>query len=502
MFKRLQELASDSVTYGLSGILRQAIGFFLLPLYTSYLTPEDYGVLALLALISMLFLPLADLGMSNAIFRRFNTEKNRNERLQVVNTGLISIIVASVLLVITGIVCAAPLAWFLYGKQVHVELVKLTLIGACFDSIAQIPKVILRADRRVRVAAGLNILSLLANILMTISLVVGLNMGVRGAVLANLGGSLFSMLLQFLFVLKTIRFLFDRVVWRAMLSYGFPFLPHRLLSLGLTQFGVYMISHMLGAGEVGLYSIATRVVLPLQMVIGSVQRAWVPFKFQIHAEEAEPEPFFRSITTYYVAMTTFLWLGVSLWGPEVIRLMTSTEFHAAIPLVPLVALVPFTQGLYFMLGTGIELSDNTKPMPIVSFFGFVAVAIGAFLLIPLMNAYGAALATSAGWAVMTAVIYTISQRRIQIPYDWTSIAHLLAVSFLIVLVGALLSEFATLIRLGYALLASGIYSLIGFYILSRSTSEHQRVQILQADVSSHLRMLLTNPISAKRSRIK
>lgn len=501
MLRKLRDLASDSATYGLSGVIRQAISFFLLPLYTSYLTPEDYGILALLAIVALLFLPLANLGISNAVFRRYNTVKNEEERLQVLNTGMISVVAFSVALTLLGFAIAGPLAFALFGKQVHIQLVELTLIGACFDSIAQIPQVTLRADRRVKLAAGLNVISLLANVLMTIALVVGLEKGVQGVVWANTAGSLFSMVLQFLFVLKTVRLIFDRVLWRAMLTYGLPFLPHRLLSLGLTQFGVYMISHMLGTEEAGLYSIAMRVILPIQMIVDSIQRAWVPFKFQIHADEAEPEPFFRSITTYYVALTTYLWLGVALWGPEVVRLMTTSDFHAAAPLVPFVALIPFVRGLYFMFGTGIELSDNTKPLPVVSFFGFMAVVIGAFALIPLIDAYGAALATVAGWMAMTIVIYIISQRRIQIPYDWTSVFQLVATSQAIVLVGLVLSEHTVMIRLAFAVLASIGYPVIGYAILSRSATESQRFLMLQASLNNRFRGLAASLSRGRRNGI-
>lgn len=469
----------------------------MLPLYTSYLTPKDYGILALLAIIGMLFSPLADLGMSNAIFRRFNFVKDADKRLQVLNTGLISVVVVSVALATIGIVFAAPLAYVLYGEQLHVELVKLTLIGACLDSISQIPQVILRADRRVKLTAGLNVVSLLVNIIMTIVLVVGLKTGVRGVVWANLSSSLFSMGFQFLFVLKTIRLAFDRLTWRWMLSYGIPFLPHRLLSLGLTQFGVYMISHMLGTEQAGLYSIATRVIIPLQMVINSVQRAWVPFKFQIHADEEHPEIYFRSITTYYVALTSYLWLGIALWGPEVIRLMATSEFHSASALVPFVALVPFSTGLYYMFGTGIELSDNTKPLPIVSLAGFVMVVIGAFTLIPLFDVYGAAIATVGGWLTMTGVIYILSQRRIKIPYDWAILALLLFMSLSIAMIGLWLQDSSIAIRVGFATLGSVIYPIAGFFILSYSKAEHVRVQMLQVNFATALKKAVAGNLHRK-----
>jgi O-antigen/teichoic acid export membrane protein len=48
----LNRLVSSSLVYGISGTLQRFISFFLLPLYTRVLTPEDYGVIALLGISS------------------------------------------------------------------------------------------------------------------------------------------------------------------------------------------------------------------------------------------------------------------------------------------------------------------------------------------------------------------------------------------------------------------------------------------------------------------
>jgi O-antigen/teichoic acid export membrane protein len=43
LFQKLKELLKDTVTYGATGVLEALLAFFLLPLYTRYFRPEDYG---------------------------------------------------------------------------------------------------------------------------------------------------------------------------------------------------------------------------------------------------------------------------------------------------------------------------------------------------------------------------------------------------------------------------------------------------------------------------
>ena len=86
MLRKLLDLLSDAAVYGISSMLSRIVGLALLPLLTRYLTPADYGVVIMLGVVGMLFVPLGNLGMTNAIFRRFNLEKDPQARASVVSS--------------------------------------------------------------------------------------------------------------------------------------------------------------------------------------------------------------------------------------------------------------------------------------------------------------------------------------------------------------------------------------------------------------------------------
>ena len=80
MFRKLISLLSDTLTYGTSSLIGQVLNFLLLPLYTRYLGVTDFGVIGMLIVVMMLFGPLANLGMTNAIFRRYSLSKDEDTR--------------------------------------------------------------------------------------------------------------------------------------------------------------------------------------------------------------------------------------------------------------------------------------------------------------------------------------------------------------------------------------------------------------------------------------
>jgi O-antigen/teichoic acid export membrane protein len=493
MIKKLKDLLSDAATYGASGIIGQLIGFFLLPLYTRYLSPSEYGILAMIAILGMLFTPVANLGMTNAIFRRFNLCKEENERREVLSTGLMSVVLTSIVLGFACLMAAEPLTLVFLQDLAHKRLIQIALITATINAIGQVPTVVLRADRRVKTAALLNVISLVITTLLSIWLVVFERWGVLGIVIANLVGGVLSTIIRFAVTFKVFSFVVRPQIWKYMISYGFPIVPHHFLAAGLAQFSHYMVANILGLDEAGIYSIALRVSIPVSFVVGSIQQAWVPYKFEIHAQDESPAEFFSSAVTYYVAAITYLWVGVSFWGPEIVRLMTTPSFHSATALVPFVALIPLSQGLYWMFGTGFEFSDNTRPLPLISLLGLLVVVTGALTAIPLLGAFGAALANVFGWLTMAILIYFISQRRFRIRYDWTTLVAFAGLALTSVTISVLLVQTLPLMmRIVINSFVSLLYPGVALIILARSPFERVRISEFKTKLTNLLTRFVQN----------
>jgi O-antigen/teichoic acid export membrane protein len=480
MFRKLLSLLSDVAVYGISSLLSQLIGFLLLPVYTRFLTPDDFGVIGMLSIVTLLFGPLANLGMNNAIFRRFNLDKDESARGQVLSTGLCSVAISSLLLLAISFVLAEGLARLTVGSADAAPLVRLSLLSAAAATIGTVPLSILRAGRRVKTTAAINISKLLISVCCTIWLVVVLGRGVWGVVVGTLVGEVIMAVVQLGITLRSFRWAAKFETWKRMALYGVPFVPHHVQAVALGLFGQYMVREMLGLAETGLYLVAARFALPVSFVVNAVQNSWVAYKFQIHAEDQDAKSFFASTLTYYIAGLSYLWVAVSLWGPELVRLMTAPNFHKAAGLVWALTLIPVAQGIYYMSGTGGELSDNTRHYPLVSLAGLVTVVAGAFALIRDMGALGAALATALGWVVMGIVIYYFSQRRYAIAYDWPTIGCFTLVAGLCVAMGNLVQTLPLAGRLACEMGLSVAYPLIAFAFLLHSRDERARMKHLLA----------------------
>jgi len=478
VFKKLLSLLSDAAIYGVSSALSQLISFFLLPIFTRQLTPADYGVLGMLGIVNLLFVPIATTGMTGALFRRFNAEKTPEKKGAVLSSALASVAASSLLLLLILFFAAPAIAAHLVGDPRTSDLVQLTLVSSAIAAISGIELASLRAARRVKTVSALTLLKLLSYVTASVFFVVYLKMGVRGAVLGTLLAEIFFIVAQTVVTYRSFLFRPEWSTWAKMAWYGLPIVPHAVQAFGLILFGQYMVRQQLGLGEAGLYNVAVKFAVPASFIIGSIQTAWTAYKFQVHEEDPDSEGFFRSTMTYYVAGTSYLWIGVAAWGPELLRVLTPHEYHAAAWLVPAAAFVPIAQGVYFMFSTGIELSDNTRPFPLISFLGLLTVVTGTFAVVPHFGSAGALVITGVGWIVMACCMFWFAQRRLTIRYDWASIRVLWASAIALVVLIYLGQQHAWSSRLGLALLVTFGYPLVPLVVLFRSQHERERISIL------------------------
>ena len=95
MFERIKELLRHSAIYGLGSIVARIVGVLLLPLYTRYLSPSDYGLIETLVALSAVLTALVAQGMKSAFFRFYFDSAEPARRLLVVRTAFWYVLAAS-----------------------------------------------------------------------------------------------------------------------------------------------------------------------------------------------------------------------------------------------------------------------------------------------------------------------------------------------------------------------------------------------------------------------
>src|SRR5262249_20717011 len=90
MLEELRQLLKHTGVYGAGSMLSKAVGFFMIPFYTHYLGPKDYGTLELLDLSLTLVALVLTTWMHTSIVRFCSESDDHKDRQQTVSTMLIS----------------------------------------------------------------------------------------------------------------------------------------------------------------------------------------------------------------------------------------------------------------------------------------------------------------------------------------------------------------------------------------------------------------------------
>ena len=182
MLKTLWSLARDVLIYGASNVLGQLVGFLLLPLYTRFLSPAEYGVLAMLTIASAVLSGVGALGLPKGLLRFVIGNDDDADRATLVSTCMVAVMAASAALVSIVLVTAGPLSELLIGESEHASMMRWIAVQAGLAAIASVPVALLRASRRVGRIGFINVSRVVVQAVTSIVAVAWMEAGVGGIV--------------------------------------------------------------------------------------------------------------------------------------------------------------------------------------------------------------------------------------------------------------------------------------------------------------------------------
>src|SRR5687768_5941594 len=128
-------LLRHSAIYASAAILNRGAGFFLLPLYTQFLEPAEYGVLGVIAITSEVFGAVIGVKLGTAMSRLFFDYTDENERAVLVSTAILGFAGIAAACSVIAALAAAPLAAIILGDANHGQLLLLGIVGLLLNML-------------------------------------------------------------------------------------------------------------------------------------------------------------------------------------------------------------------------------------------------------------------------------------------------------------------------------------------------------------------------------
>src|ERR1043165_2475704 len=188
MLDRLKELFRHSAVYGLGSIVARILGVLLLPLYTRYLSPSDYGLIETLIALSAVLTALVAQAMKSAFFRFYFDSVEEARRLLVVRTAFWYVMAASTAVLVAGIGLAGPISWVLFHTHGHRSLVIAAFIGLWSALNYEQMTSLFRVEQRSTAYVVATLANVAVTIAATVLLVVAFDKGPPGGLVGDFTG--------------------------------------------------------------------------------------------------------------------------------------------------------------------------------------------------------------------------------------------------------------------------------------------------------------------------
>ena len=425
MLQRIRELPKHLAIYGAGDVAIQALNFLLLPLYVRYLTPADYGVLALLASVEATVKLFFRWGVDGAFMRFWYDYDDEAGRQRLSSTLFFFLLGTNGVLLVLSLVASPFLSERLLQSSGYTLALQLVLLNTFAIGFTFIPFHMLRMQKRAREFSALTLARSASTLVLRIVLVMFAGLGIMGVVIADVVVTAGILAVMVRLFAPLIRPVFSSAVLRQSLAFGLPRIPHGFALQMMAVGDRFVMTRYLSIQEIGVYSIGVSFGLIEKIVLGAFEYAWAPFYYAT-AREPDAPRVFSTVATYGVAVLALMTAGLSAIAFDLLDLVTGGQYIAAAGVASWTAVGVFFYGVYLLTSIGLNITTRTQYYPVSTAIG-AGVNIGLnFLLIPRAGIIGAAWANAAAYALQAAVAFGFSQRFYPVAYEYGRVSRAIA----------------------------------------------------------------------------
>ena len=427
-FKKIISLGS---LYSLGSLSQGALFVLLFPIYTSFLSPQDFGIIGLMSITINLLTRFVSSPINSA-FTRFYYAPEYEEKSGILlfNLFLLALLITSCCAVIFWSI-SEYLAGIILQDRNLVHLLKIYALILFLQPLSSLFLCLLRMLERAKYFVFTSISSLLLSAGLTLYLLIVLKKGVLAPIVGNLFGLIVTVIMILPIFIKRSTFKLSCSALIPPLKYAYPLLLSEYSNLLIQSGDRYVLRIFNSVSVVGLYSFGYQIAGILQTtLVTPLKQALQPIVLK---QEKNPEAiryFLRVGATYFYLIGCAVCLLISLFSREILMLFARKEaFWAAWVIVPIITYSYVQHGLGNFVGWGMGLMKKSFHVSgIVLVAALVNIGLNC-LFIPQWGMLGAAFATMLSYIVWNLLKAYYSAKFYHLRFEVGRLLHITIIGF-------------------------------------------------------------------------
>ena len=421
---RNKELAKNTVILTVGKICTQFVSFLLLPLYTSLLLPEEFGIVDLFNTYVALLVPIFNWQFENGLFRfMLDHRENKMWIKKVFSTVMLTNIFQSIIYLAFFVI-----AQFFIVSKYKYFLAMDVFLNIFLNTLLQFPRGI-GDNTKYSIASFLSATSTVA---LNVLFIAGFKMGALGMFWATACSKILT-IVYLIYSVKIWQYFsfraYDRNLFKDISQYSLPLIPNQLSWWVVSASDRTIISYIIGVAANGIYTVANKFSTVFITFYNIFNLSWTE-SAALHINDEDGEIFLTDTINTMFKLFSSVCIGIIAYMPFVFSIMINKQYNDAyyqIPILMLAVLFQVVVGLYSVIYVSLKKSVEIAR---TSIYAAIINIIVDICLIKFIGLYAASISTLVAYASMAIYRYFHVKQFIDIKLDkktviWTIIMSLL-----------------------------------------------------------------------------
>lgn len=291
---KYKTLSKNTLIFAIGDLSVKAIQFFLMPVFTFYLTASEFGKAeAVISLIEVSF-PILSLGLTDAVFR-FSMRDDEIKQPTVLSSSMLVMSIVALMFMLGSIVGV-----FVYNYKYVLTFSALYIV----NSLSKVWGQYVRGKGKIATYAASGIARALALALFTYVFVVLLKLNAIGYLLSLIVSELASLFILLIFgkIINDLKIRYiDKKILKQMIIYALPLIPNGIFWWFLQVINRYIVINFISIAEAGLYVSVLKIAAIINILAVIFQQAWTISLIQTNNDEDKSD-FNSKIFRFYATV--------------------------------------------------------------------------------------------------------------------------------------------------------------------------------------------------------
>ncbi len=408
---RKKQLAKNTAILTAGRICTQCVSFLLLPLYTAFLEPSDYGIVGLITTYVSLILPILNLQIDMGLFRflldvRKDKEKQKTMISTVLNFNHLQMILFIVLFCIFQVFFSSQYKIFL-ALEVALSLYNVTLMQTA------------RGLGRNDVYAIGSFLSTAMAVAFNVLFIAVFRFGALGMfwglILSKVIANIYLVIHLKLWQKYSIR-IHEKKQLKAVLKYSVPLVPNQMAWWAVGASDRIIVSHFLSVAWNGIYTVANKFSSIYITFYNIFNLAWTESS-AIHIDDEDAGDYLSSVVSSMFSLFSSICIGIVACMPFLFPILVNKKYDDAYYQIPILLAAVLCQSVVGLISVVYVAKKKSMVLAKTTIWIGLINIVTDIALIKFIGLYAASVSTLLAYGIMMIYRYIDVQKyvRVRIP---------------------------------------------------------------------------------------